>query len=166
MGAKTSFDPTNADFMKSKFGNTRVDPFGGFLQYIVAASRLISGDITSSVTGKTQKLGKSFNAPTRKDIMIRFGENKLSPLASFADMLATGKDFEGKPINIPNELRDRFTPMVINDMIELYKEDPNLFPGGIVGKAAIAAGSLTGMGVQTYKPSDKQLGGLKLRLGR
>jgi hypothetical protein len=156
MGAKISTDPTNADFMKSKFDHTRLDPNAGFQQYIVAAARLVSGKTTSSVTGKTTELGKGFNAQTRRGVIGNLMENKLSPVASLADVLLTGKDFEGKPIDVTKEVRTRFTPMLINDMIELYKDDPNHLPLGIA--------SALGMGVQTYGPTKNQSSKFKMRI--
>jgi hypothetical protein len=40
-GFKVGTDPNSADFGKLIIGNTRLDPWGGFQQYIVAANRLI-----------------------------------------------------------------------------------------------------------------------------
>lgn len=148
--------PVNADFMKSRFGNTRLDPYGGFQQYIVAAGRLLSGETESSETNKKTMLGKSFNADTRKGIIGKFLENKLSPVGSFIDVLLTGKDFQGQPINVQNEITNRFTPMLINDLIDIYKDDPNHLPLGI--------GSALGMGTQTYKTKPKKLSAFSFRM--
>lgn len=43
-GAETSNDPNSADFGKPKIGNVRIDPWGGFQQYMVAFNRLIRPD--------------------------------------------------------------------------------------------------------------------------
>ncbi len=40
-GGEVSNDPNSSDFGKLKVGNTRIDPYAGFQQYIVAANRLI-----------------------------------------------------------------------------------------------------------------------------
>jgi hypothetical protein len=40
-GAEVETDPNNSDFGKAKIGNTRLDPWAGFQQYVVAANRLI-----------------------------------------------------------------------------------------------------------------------------
>lgn len=156
MGGKINMNPTNADFMKSKFGNTRLDPNSGFQQYLVAATRLITGKTTSSVTNKTTELGKGFNADTRRGVIGHLLENKLSPMASLVDVLLTGKDFEGRPVNASHEIRTRFTPMVLNDLVEIYKDDPNHLPLGI--------GSLLGEGVQTYGPTKNQSSKFKMRI--
>ena len=141
-GGTVNNDPTNPDFQKVKIGNTRLDPYGGFQQYIVAASRLMSGKSTSSTSGKTWTMGENFVAPTRLSTVANFARSKLSPVASFAADLLQGKDFSGQPINVPKEIADRFTPMLIQDIIGLAKEDPSLLPLGI--PAAL------GMGLQSY----------------
>ena len=40
-GAEVGSDPNSSDFGKATIGNTRIDPWGGFAQYVVAANRLI-----------------------------------------------------------------------------------------------------------------------------
>lgn len=40
-GAEVGTDPNSSDFGKAVIGNVRIDPWGGFQQYIVAANRLI-----------------------------------------------------------------------------------------------------------------------------
>lgn len=135
-------DPNSPDFQKVKIGNVRLDPFGGFQQYIVAASKLITGKATSSTTGKSWNMGESFVAPTRLSTVANFGRNKLSPVMSFvADFLA-GKDATGKPFNTQKALVDRITPMLMMDLYKLYQEDPSLLPLGL--------GAASGMGVQVY----------------
>jgi hypothetical protein len=142
-GAELEGNITNSDFGKVKVGNTRIDPYGGFQQYIVAAGKLIKGESTSSVSGKTTELGIGYRAPTRRDVLLNFGENKLSPVASFIDTILKGKDFAGKPVSYPKEIANRFTPMFIGDLMDLAEEDPKLLPLGITG--------LFGMGLQSYK---------------
>lgn len=39
-GGTVESDPNSSDFGKARIGNTRIDPYGGFQQYIVAANRL------------------------------------------------------------------------------------------------------------------------------
>ncbi len=41
MGAEVGTDPNSSDFGKAIIGNVRLDPWGGFQQYVVAANRLI-----------------------------------------------------------------------------------------------------------------------------
>ena len=141
-GGEVINDSNSPDFQKVKIGNVRLDPYGGFQQYIVAASKLITGKSTSSTSGKTWNMGESFVAPTRLSTVANFGRNKLSPVMSFvADMLA-GKDSTGKPFSTQKAIVDRLLPMLIQDLKKLYEEDPSLLPLGL--------GAAMGMGVQVY----------------
>lgn len=148
-GAKVSGDITSTDFGKARFGRTTLDPFGGFQQPIVAAARLISGESTST-SGKTTDLTTSkFPNPTRATVAGNFARSKESPLASFIDAMAQGAQAFppgglGQQIgtNRPSaEIINRFTPMLVNDLIDLSKSDPDLLP--------LAIPAALGMGLQT-----------------
>lgn len=141
-GAEVSDDPTSSDFGKIKIEDTRYDIFGGFQQYITAASRLLSGKMTSSTSGNVTELGEGYNSATRLDIATRFFRGKFNPIASFvADMLA-GKDIVGKEFEPTDETIMLFTPLIIENLIEIAKEDPELLPSSIF--------SIFGVGMQTY----------------
>jgi len=142
-GGEVENDPTSSDFRKIKIGNTRIDPYGGFQQYIVAANRLLQGRIKSSTSGREYNLGEEFGRPTRLDTLGRFAEGKLHPVLTFATGLLRGKDFTGQPFNVPQEAASRFIPILIQDIYELAQEDPNLLP--LVIPASL------GMGIQNYK---------------
>lgn len=150
-GAQVSLDSNSSDFMKPRFGNTRLDPFGGFQQYVVAASRLISGKETTT-SGREYDLNKGkFPGPTRLSVLTNLARSKESPIASFIDnMLSGNQAFAPGGLggvigaNKPSaEIINRFTPMIMSDLIELYKEDPSLLPLGIP--------ATFGMGVQTFE---------------
>ena len=184
MGGSTNLDPTNSDFIKSKFGNTRMDPNGGIQQYIVAATRLLTGETTSSTTGKTSEIGKRYGSPSRVSMMIGVGdkynrsfmENKFSPLVGLADdilamrtpdtnglggIIAPNKDKNPSLLkgSYSSDVINRFVPLMVNDMIDLYKDDPNLF---VSGKSLLGAGAALGMGMQTYKPTVKKSGQMRI----
>jgi hypothetical protein len=142
-GAEVSADPRSADFGKIKIGDTRFDTWGGFQQYLVLAGRLITGQMVSSTTGKEFNLGEGYKPTTRMDIIQRFFESKESPIASFATALLKGQTNMGEKLNIPVEVIDRFIPMVIQDMYDLYRE---YGPAGIVGSIP----GMFGVGSQTY----------------
>ena len=141
-GAKVEDDPRNADFAKIKIGNTRVDPMGGFQQYIRLASQLISGKIISSTTGKVMTLGEGYRPLTRVDILGRAVEYKEAPVFSFATSLLRGKDVFGEKFDVKSEIGKRFVPMVAQDIYELSKDNPKLLPLSILG--------VLGAGLQTY----------------
>jgi hypothetical protein len=143
-GAKVSNDPTSSDFRKIKISDkTRIDPFSGFQQYAVGASRLLSGQTTSSGSGKTYDLtsGK-FGMPTRASVASQFMINKLAPIPSLVWSWMEGKDWAGEPFEIKSAILDRTVPIVMQDLYELAQEDPKLLPLGIL--------PIMGEGIQTY----------------
>lgn len=142
-GADVKTDPRSADFGKIKIGDTRYDPWGGFQQYIVLGSRLATGEMVSSTTGREFKLGEGYKPTTRWDIAQRFFESKESPIASFITSLVKGKTNMGEDVNIPAEVIDRFIPMIIQDATDLFKEY------GAKG-IPMAVPGMFGVGSQTY----------------
>jgi hypothetical protein len=137
---QVSFDPNSADFMKLRFGNTRLDPGGGFQQFLVAYSRMITGHETSSNTQKDFELGVGYRPFTRGSALQQFGSNKLNPFAKFGyDLLFAT---ERQPVHMLDRTAQMFVPLVHQDLLELLKSDPYLLPLMIP-----VAG---GMGLQTY----------------
>lgn len=142
-GADVGGDPRSADFLKLKFGNTRYDILGGFQQPIRLAAQLISGKIKSSTTGKTMTLGEGYRGLTRTEIISRFLEYKQAPVVSFGVGLLRGKTSLGEKFDLPTEVANRFIPMVVQDINDLYKEK------GLEG-IPMAAPAIFGVGVQSY----------------
>jgi len=153
-GIKVGANPYSADFGKIIVGNTRIDIMGGFQQYIRSAAQLISKRYVSSTTGKEFTLGEGYKPMTRAQIVQRQLESKLAPPASFAWALLKQQDIStGKPINVPKEIGKRFVPMVIQDIYDLYEEDPSLIPLGGLG--------VFGVGLQTYGPRRRKAKGIQ-----
>ena len=144
-GVDVGLDPRSADFAKIKIGDTRFDIAGGFQQYIRIASQLATGKYVSTTTGRVVTLGEGYNPISRLDVLTRGAESKLSPFASLIDLIMRGQNAEGEKPNIPIELGKRFVPMFLNDLWEVYKNDPALLPGGFLG--------MFGVGVQSYPMS-------------
>ena len=146
-GAEVSDDPRNADFGKIKIGNTRIDIWGGFQQIARIFGQLYTGQVVSSTTGKIMTLGEGYKPLTRLDILARFFEYKLAPITSFFVNMMKGQTGLGEKFNIGKEIRDRFVPMVVQDIYEIWKDNPNLLPLSGLG--------IFGVGVQTYKATFK-----------
>ncbi len=141
-GGEAETDPTSSDFGKLKLGNVRLDPFGGYSQYLVGANRLIQNEQKSSTTDRSYELGSKFGLPTRLDVLGRFAESKANPVVSFVTGWLRGKDFKGQEFNVPKEVVNRFVPMMMGDLYDIWKDDPRLLP------AVVPA--MFGFGVQDY----------------
>ena len=166
-GAGVEKNSASSDFGKVKFGNTRIDPYGGFQQYIVAAQRLmpqldlspagigeIGGKMKSTTTGREYDLtNPSYGQSNRMDILTRFIRSKTNPIINFGwGLLAGDKELSGKPIDITNpnpfenSLAQRFLPMLSQDIYDLVKDETT--PPQAKALAAFMAS--VGMGSQTY----------------
>jgi len=141
---EVSNDWTNADFGKVRIGNTRMDPGGGFLQFLVAFGRMYEGGYTSSANKQFHEFGKGFQARTQMDNLMTFGVNKLNPVAKFAYDLAAASEYN--PFHVGDRATQLFVPLIVQDFNELAKEDPSLMPW-------MAPISL-GMGTQTYSKGE------------
>ncbi len=159
-GAKVSNDPTSSDFRKIKIGDTRIDPFSGFQQYAVGASRLLSGELTST---SNKNYGRQFdlttgkaNMPSRRSVAENFFANKLAPVPSLIWSWMGGREFDGTPFEMKKAILNRTVPIVMQDLYEIYQEDPKLFPPGIfkqnptATKIGMGALPIFGEGIQTY----------------
>lgn len=156
-GADIGTDSNSSDFGKIKIGNTRIDIWGGFQQYIRMASQLISNKYVST-TGRVTTLGEGYKPLTRYDIAMRQIESKEAPVLSFITAMLKQQDYKGQPVKVTEEIAKRFVPMVIGDLYDLAKESPELIPVGLL--------SPFGFGVQSYQPptyskSNKGMPGIK-----
>lgn len=145
-GAKVGDDVYSADFGKIKIGKTRIDIGGGFQQYIRFVAQFSKGKTVSSVTGKTRKVGEGYPPLTRYDILQRFIEMKEAPVLSFATALMKGQTAIGEEVTVTKEIADRFTPMIAQDMKDLYEE------WGTGRMLMLGTLAWFGIGLQTYGP--------------
>lgn len=143
-GGKVSNDPTSSDFRKIRIGDeVRIDPFAGYQQYAVAASRIAYAMHQHYIEGK--KVNR-FQKPDM--VALNFLRFKTSPVISGAWDTLLGTDYKGDKVTLPGELKDLFVPMFLETLVELYQEDPELLPW------AVPAG--LGMGVNVGGPGSKK----------
>lgn len=153
-GADINMDPTKSDFMKAKFGNTRVDPWGGFQSQLVAGARIADYLSNSTLPSTANSLGMNvedksneyglFKKPTLGTTVANYSSGKFNPVISFAYAMANNREFNGLPFELKQSIMNHFAPMFLRDTYELAQEDPSLLP-----LAPLAA---MGMGMQTYQP--------------
>lgn len=166
-GGTIETSPASSDFGKAKIGNTRIDPYGGFQQMIVAAQRImpqldlssiglseIGGKMKSSTTGREYDLtNPKFGQSDRMDVALRFVRSKTNPIINFGwGLLAGQKEMSGKPMKMTepnpfeNAIAQRFLPMLTQDIYEMVQDTETPMP--VKGMATFLAGM--GMGTQTY----------------
>ena len=143
-GANVETDHRSTDFGKIKFGNTRVDFWGGYLPIARLGIRMATGEI------KTQS-GRVIPAETR-DTIASFLQSKLGPVPAFLLDLYRGQTFYGDYVGVEAEslaqqFYNRFTPFVIQDIMDAIHYQG--LTTGVVGGAL----AFHGVGVQTYPMS-------------
>ena len=169
-GFEIEVDPRSSDFLKLKKGNTRIDFGSGLMQYVVLASREISGKIKSPVTGKVRALrgpSKRFGAKGTAEVAASFVRSKFTPgLGLFVDLMAQ-ENVIGQPVTDPqgvakllpeipgtvfgvsaegikNVTVNALVPLSINEVFESLQEQ------GIPAGTAFGILSLFGEGVQNF----------------
>lgn len=145
-GADVSADPRNADFGKIRVGDTRVDIWGGFQQYVVNGWRIAVKESVSSTTGEVKTLEGGFATPSRRDIFEDFARGKAAPVPGFVLGSLAGKKPSGEEFSEAKEAGRIFLPLGLENAYEGFTA-----PGGSVpaGLASLGLGSI-GFGVQTY----------------
>ena len=164
-GGKVETDPASADFGKVQLGQTRLDPWAGFQQYIVAAERLPAalnkigvpfvGRFKSTNTQRKYSLSNpGYGQSEPADVLERFMVGKANPVIEFAWqlMMRNQRELSGEKMNfktlnpMENSIAQRFIPLLVQDMYDLIHEE------GLQPKdAAIMPLATLGMGVQQFK---------------
>ena len=148
-GAEIETDPTSSDFLKWRWGTTRVDPWAGMQQAAVLMSRLGVNQTKSLRTGETRSLNvqeaESFGMDAW-DVITNFGRSKLAPAPGAFFNARSGKNIVGEPSDWISEAKSMGTPLVIQDVIEVAKEH------GIPKATAVALIAFFGMGVSDFDP--------------
>jgi hypothetical protein len=151
-------DPHSSDFGKLKIGNTRIDTWGGFQQYVRFTATMLpasvnmfghkiplGGGYVKTTTGRTYHLDKKeFPFVKRSDVIWNFIKGKFAPVPSllvsgFKDPM-TGDDLSAKQI-----IYNNLTPLAMQDIIDATQD------GGI-NRMFFAVPTVFGVGVNTYKP--------------
>lgn len=144
------YDPRSSNFGKIKVGDTRFDITGGMASVAELAAQLATWSTKSATTGLITKLNKGgYGDPTTVDTVVKFLENKLSPVGGVALDYSLGKNRNGEKPTLKGELGGLGLPLGVKNYQEL-KNDPH--SANIL--AAVLADSF-GISANTYGRSNK-----------
>lgn len=140
---KLETDPRSTDFAKIRIGHTTVNPLGDWQQYIRVGAQLLTEKEKLRGSGRVQKAN-------RAEIVSRMVRGKLSPAAGLFTTLFTGKTGAGREAQTlagkGRALKETVTPLMIGDIIDITKENPNALAPLLI------AFSAAGIGVQAGTP--------------
>jgi hypothetical protein len=147
------FDVDDPDWMKIRFGDMRIDIWGGFQQ----PARLLARMAITPFRPEDDNFGPL-------EALGRFSSYKLGPIVTMPTQLVTGKTAVGEkigPVKIPFSERELpgQVETLARSMIPLLYEDIHEAwtlqgPGAGVSAAVLAA---TGVGVSTYRDSESTM---------
>jgi hypothetical protein len=135
-GAELEWDPESADWGKIRFGDTRVDIWGGFQQPARVIARLATNPLRKDADWRPLEL------------LGRFAAFKLAPAATMPIELVEGKTAVGEETSRTATLARAFVPLVLEDVREAWKA------GGAKAGAAVGALAFHGVGASTYRDSE------------
>lgn len=134
-------DPTSTDFLKIRFGDTRLDPMAGLIQVTTFTARELDAvkDFFARDKQKRPKYG------TGADVLGRFLRTKLSPNVGAAVNVVSGKDVVGREASPASVIKSAVLPISFDDIRKAIEEQ------GVAKGAALGLLALFGMGLQTYE---------------
>ena len=157
------FDPTTSDFLKPKFGETRLDFLAGLQQVFVLSARMLPEELGGGRIGDKKYGEGGPYAQSRATVIARFLRTKLAPGPGY---VVTGlNDWE----NVIGEKADRvfglkvhpaigtttnlFFPLSMQSVADAFETQP----------VPVAAGasilSILGVGMSTYGPKTEYMTG-------
>lgn len=149
MGADVETDSRSSDFGKIKVDNIRYDIYGGFQQWAVLYSRIISGT-TKTLSGDVKPLSKEvFPFQTPLDTIETFFENKAAPIPALAMDLIRRATPIGEDLTFMNTVGNKMMPFVIQDFMDIMEEE------GLIDATLKVIPVLHGVGVQVIQPKRK-----------
>lgn len=140
-GAKVQLNPTSSDFGKIQIGNTRLDIWGGFQQWVRVISQIAAG---KKIAASGKKIDLTKGRTSRLDVAGAFARGKLAPMPALALELLEGRKVTGEKLTVKNVALDNLIPLYIQDMQDAAKQEG--------GPAILSVGipAFFGVGTQTY----------------
>lgn len=148
-GISVEDDPRSSDFGKIRFGNTRIDFWGGYSQIARLVAQLATAEMKGTDTDRVMKVD-------RGNIIWRFIQTKLSPAAGLSVDLVRGETFLGKQLEatpeiVSEQVYERFTPLFVQDVVDALRYQ------GFTSAAIVSPLAVHGIGAMTYpvRPSSE-----------
>jgi hypothetical protein len=117
----TEFNPLSSDFLKLKFGDTRISFLRGVSGITVLLARLLTGKMKSATTGDVKEYGSGFAETSRFDALLEFFVNKAPPATRATIDRLRGRDFKGEQPTLSSTLMQAGVPISVQNVIELVK---------------------------------------------
>lgn len=152
-GGDIEWDPRSSDFLKIRFGNTRLDPLAGFSQVATLIARVATGSMKSATTGEVKPIRGEDVPYGGMDVASSIGSflrKKLSPTFGIPLDILAGEDVVGEPADPVNAVVGSFVPLSIGELLDAMKEQ------GVPEGMALGVLGIFGMSVQTYEPKKKK----------
>jgi hypothetical protein len=146
-GAEIGEDPTTADFGKAKWGNLRIDLWGGTTQPM----RLIISPIIQAMQArKIEALDFENNVETR-DAFFRWLGYKFSPAVTVPYGLIAKEDMIGRPQEEWETLVRAVVPLTLAETVDAYYEEESAGTA-----AAVFGANFFGAGASVYEDKRKK----------
>jgi len=148
-GGEIEKDPRSSDFLKIRFGNTRLDPMSGLSQTAVLLTRIVTRQTKSAGSGEIKPLTGDeveYGGQTLPDVLARYLRTKLSPTFGLPLDLWSGKNVVGEKVEFPGGVLSAPVPLALGDIYEVMVEQ------GIPKGTVLSLLSIFGMGLQSYDP--------------
>jgi hypothetical protein len=158
-GAEIEFgDGTSSDFLKLRFGDTRIDPMMGLAQAATFMARSGKGIYDTAMGNEPEGFRKG-------TVAGRFVRSKLAPAPAAIVDVIEGEDIVGEPVTLASSGAGLVTPISFGEIREVMEAE------GVERGTAFALLNLFGMSVQHYeekvaRPSRVARAGREGREGR
>ena len=143
----TEFNPLSSDFLKLKFGDTRINFLRGMQGIIVLVARMLMNKYKSATTGEIKDYGSGFGETSRFDALLNFFVNKAPPATRGVIDVLRGRNFAGDEPTLSSTLIQTGVPITIQNVIQLVKNPT-------IDKAFGVVLDFFGIGSNTFRDSN------------
>jgi len=147
-GLEVGLDPREADFGKIRFGDTRIDIWGGMQQ---PARLFLRAVLQAGKAAGINEVGASYSGESVDDLMWRFIRYKASPGVNIVSSLLEGKNAVGEEVTPIEVAWKSILPLIIEDIVDSYLQS------GLEAATISGALNFMGVGTNTYPDSESAL---------